>query len=208
MIRRGTPGDDPHRSAGDPASAFGHRAFGSRFDLLVELGSYAPSSVAEDEMVGRTRAYVAAHADAFERTSRLGHVTGSAWIVDRAGTAAVLLHHRKLGKWLQPGGHSDGERDVREVAVREAREESGLRSLVPAMRGIYDIDVHAIPARGADPAHAHYDVRFAFFADRREAPRLNGESHAVAWIPFSEIERYAIDDSVRRLVVKTSLLVR
>ncbi len=173
------------------------------FELLAELSAYAPCDAAESAMVERMRAYVAEHADAFERTSREGHVTGSAWIVDRARTAAVLLHHRKLGKWLQPGGHADGERDVREVALREAREETGLLSLVPASRGIYDIDVHAIPARGDDPAHAHYDVRFAFFADRLELPRGNNESYAVAWIPFLDSERYAIDDSVRRLVAKT-----
>ncbi len=178
------------------------------FDLLAELALYVPSDAAESAMVARMRAYLALHADAFERTSREGHVTGSAWIVDRALTAAVLLHHRKLGKWLQPGGHADGERDVREVALREAREESGLLSLAPVSHGIYDIDVHAIPARGADPAHAHYDVRFAFFADRAEAPRGNDESHAVAWIPFADIERYAIDESVRRLVTKTPTLAR
>jgi 8-oxo-dGTP pyrophosphatase MutT (NUDIX family) len=159
-------------------------------------------------MVERTRAYVLARSDAFERTSRAGHVTGSAWIVDRAGTAAVLLHHRKLGMWLQPGGHADGERDVREVALREAREETGLTSLVLATPGIYDVDVHAIPARGDEPAHAHYDVRFAYYAERTEAPRANSESHAVAWIAFGVIERYAIDESVRRLIFKTPRLVR
>jgi 8-oxo-dGTP pyrophosphatase MutT (NUDIX family) len=158
-------------------------------------------------MVERTRAYVTAHRDAFERTSRAGHVTGSAWIVDRAGTAAVLLHHRKLGMWLQPGGHADGARDVRAVALREAREETGLTSLVLATPDIYDIDVHAIPARGDEPAHAHYDVRFAFYAERAEAPRANSESHAIAWIPFRDIERYAIDDSVRRLIAKTLALI-
>ena len=176
------------------------------FDLLAELAAYAPSNALESAMVERMRAYLSGHADAFERTSLEGHVTGSAWIVDRARTAAVLLHHRKLGKWLQPGGHADGERDVREVALREAREESGLCSIAPAARGIFDVDVHAIPARGEDPAHEHYDVRFAFYADLSEVPRANGESYAVAWIPFREIERYAIDDSVRRLVAKTATL--
>lgn len=176
------------------------------FDLLAELAAYTPSNALERAMAERMRAYVFEHADAFERSSREGHVTGSAWIIDRARTAAVLLHHRKLAKWLQPGGHADGERDVREVALREAREESGLVSLAPASHGIFDIDVHAIPARGDDPAHAHYDVRFAFFADRSEIPRRNSESHAVAWVAFGEMERYAIDDSVRRLVAKTATL--
>jgi 8-oxo-dGTP pyrophosphatase MutT (NUDIX family) len=110
--------------------------------------------------------------------------------------------------WLQPGGHADGERDVRSVALREAREETGLASLLLATPGIYDVDVHAIPARGDEPAHAHYDVRFAFYAERAEVPCANSESHAVAWIAFDAIERFTIDDSVRRLIAKTPRLVR
>ena len=177
------------------------------FDLLAELDAYVPSDTAEREMVRRMRAFLVAWPDAFERTSPLGHVTGSAWIVDRDGLATILLHHRKLGKWLQPGGHADGERNVRDVALREAREESGLVSLIPATNAIYDIDIHAVPARGNEPAHEHFDVRFAFFADRAEAPRANAESRAVAWVPLADIERYAIDDSVRRLAAKTAALI-
>ncbi len=176
-------------------------------DVLAELDAYVALDAVEREMTRRTRTFVAAHANAFERTLQAGHVTGSAWIVDRLGTAAVLAHHRKLGKWLQLGGHADGDRDVRRVALREAREESGLVSLAPASDTIYDIDVHAIPARGDEPAHAHYDLRFAFFGDPAEQPRANHESHAVAWISLLEIERYAIDDSVRRLVAKTAALI-
>jgi len=99
----------------------------------------------------------------------------------------VLLHHRKLDRWLQPGGHADGDPDVRAVAWREAREETGLASLVPATEAVYDVDVHDILTRGAEPAHKHYDVRFAFFADRDETPPGNLESHAVRWstLPIS-----------------------
>ncbi len=157
-------------------------------------------------MAERLRAFVAAHADCFERTHLAGHVTGSAWVVDRAGKAAVLTHHRKLDKWLQLGGHADGDSDIRRVARREALEESGLAEIEPASDGIYDVDVHEIPARGAEPAHVHYDVRFAFYADREALPTASEESHAVAWIPLADIERFAIDDSVRRLVAKTPSL--
>jgi 8-oxo-dGTP pyrophosphatase MutT (NUDIX family) len=149
---------------------------------------------------------VTAHPDCFERTHRAGHVTGSAWVVDRAGEAAVLTHHRKLGKWLQLGGHADGDSDIRRVARREAVEESGLTEIESASDRIYDVDVHEIPARGAEPAHLHYDVRFAFYADRNARPAASEESHAVAWVPLAEIERFAIDDSVRRLAAKTRSL--
>jgi len=158
-------------------------------------------------MVDRLRGFVAMHEACFERTLAVGHVTGSAWVVDRNGSAALLTHHRKLGKWLQLGGHADGDSNVRGVALREAREESGIADLAPASDAIFDIDVHDIPARGEERAHVHYDVRFAFFADRGAIPVASPESHAVAWVPLAQIERFAVDDSVRRLVAKTPSLI-
>ena len=94
----------------------------------------------------------------------MGHITGSAWVVDIAGNRVLLADHAKLGRWLQPGGHSDGDPDTLAVALREAREESGLdvRALDDA---IFDIDVHRIPARGDEPAHLHFDVRFLVQAE-------------------------------------------
>jgi 8-oxo-dGTP pyrophosphatase MutT (NUDIX family) len=175
---------------------------------LDELGRYVAATPRERIMVDQLRAFVAANAACFERTLRAGHVTGSAWVVDRTCRVALLTHHRKLGRWLQPGGHADGDPDVRAVALREAQEESGLRTLVPASPGIFDIDVHAIPARGDEPAHLHYDIRFAFFGDPSEQPIASEESHAVAWVPLAAIEEYGVDDSVRRLVAKTVALQR
>jgi 8-oxo-dGTP pyrophosphatase MutT (NUDIX family) len=177
-----------------------------RAQLLGELDAYAPQTPREREMLVALRAFVAANAQCFERSLLAGHVTGSAWIVDRARSSALLVHHRKLGRWLQPGGHADGDPDVRAVALREAIEETGLQTLERATPAIFDIDIHAIPQRGDEPAHVHYDVRFAFFGDPNEVPVVSAESHAVAWIPFGAIEAYGIDDSVRRLVAKTASL--
>jgi 8-oxo-dGTP pyrophosphatase MutT (NUDIX family) len=175
--------------------------------LLAELERYAPLDARERTMVDRLRAFVATHEACFERTLEAGHVTGSAWVIDRNGSAALLTHHRKLGKWLQLGGHADGDSDVRAVALREAREESGIAELASASDAIFDVDVHDIPARGEEPAHVHYDVRFAFFAERGAIPVASAESHAVAWVPLAQIERFAVDDSVRRLVAKTPSLI-
>jgi len=178
-----------------------------RATLLAQLERYVPFDARERTMVDRLRTFVATHEACFERTLEVGHVTGSAWVVDRNGSAALLTHHRKLGKWLQLGGHADGDSDVRAVALREAREESGIAELAPASDAIFDIDVHDIPARGDEPAHVHYDVRFAFFAERGAIPVASAESHAVAWVPLPQMERYAVDDSVRRLVAKTPSLI-
>ena len=177
-----------------------------REKLLAEVALYEPAGTREREMLERLRAFVAANPDCFERTLAIGHVTGSAWVVDRDREAVLLTHHRKLDRWLQLGGHADGDGDIRRVALREAVEESGLEDIVLAQDGIYDIDVHEIPARGSEPAHLHYDVRFAFYADRGTAPVVSGESHEVAWVPLADLPAFGVDESVLRLAKKTTAL--
>lgn len=172
--------------------------------LIDELRTYVAFDAREAAMRDRTIAFLESQPDAFERTLAVGHITASAWIVDPTRTRALLVHHRKLGRWLQPGGHVDGERDVRRAALREAREECGLRSLRFAREHIYDVDVHAIPARRNEPAHEHYDVRFVLEADPGEPLVGNAESHAVAWVRLHQLARYGADESVLRLARKTT----
>jgi 8-oxo-dGTP pyrophosphatase MutT (NUDIX family) len=176
-------------------------------ELLDELREYRPIDDRERAMRDRLSAFLRTYgAQAFDRALPVGHVTASAWIVDPERTQTVLLHHRKLDRWLQLGGHVDGDPDVRRSALREAREESGLRTLRLIAETLYDVDVHRIPARGSEPEHDHYDLRFALEADPREPLVRNAESHDVRWIALTDLERYAIDDSVRRLAAKTAAL--
>ncbi|MCG3192679.1 MAG: hypothetical protein DIJKHBIC_01926 [Thermoanaerobaculia bacterium] len=125
---------------------------------------------------------------AFDRVSYSpGHITGSAFIVDRdAGT--VLLHfHKRLGKWLQMGGHAEGELDPLQTALREGREESGLLDLVLLSPEILDLDIHEIPGRGAEPSHEHFDVRYAFLTGRAsEISHRDEESDGIAWFGFED----------------------
>jgi 8-oxo-dGTP pyrophosphatase MutT (NUDIX family) len=139
--------------------------------------------------------------DPFRRERPEGHFTGSAWVVSADGERALLLHHRKLDIWVQPGGHADGETDLAAVALREAEEETGLRGL-RLEGGLFDLDRHTIPARKSDPEHFHYDVRFVVRAGD-EAFVVNEEAHALAWIPVRDIaaDPHA-DESVRRMARK------
>jgi 8-oxo-dGTP pyrophosphatase MutT (NUDIX family) len=178
----------------------------SRDGLIAELSAYRPGDSREAQMSEALLRFVRAEPHCFERSLEQGHVTGSAWIVDRELQRTLLTHHRKLGKWLQLGGHADGDSDIRRVALREACEESGLTSVVPARSEIYDVDIHEIPARGREPAHFHYDVRFAFFADPAEPLQLSDESHALAWVRLAEVRALGVDESVLRLVAKTPQL--
>jgi 8-oxo-dGTP pyrophosphatase MutT (NUDIX family) len=175
----------------------------SRENLLGELQTYHPADERERAMVGELDAFVRAHRDCFERRLSIGHVTASAWVVSESRSHALLTHHRKLGRWLQLGGHADGDDDLRRVALREAREESGLCAIRFVDTQIYDVDVHAIPARGTEPAHKHYDVRFAFFAERSDPLTVSDESHELAWFPLAALFADTVDESVRRLARKT-----
>ena len=134
-----------------------------RSKLIALLTDYGHRHPEEQETVDRFLAFVQANERCFERDLWMGHVTGSAWLVNSAGSHVLLTHHRKLGRWLQLGGHSDGNPDPLAVAMLEAEEESGLR-VTPLSEQIFDIDIHEIPPRKADPAHFHFDVRFALRA--------------------------------------------
>ena len=171
-----------------------------RNELKARLTAYRRRWPEESETVARLEAFVDAHPGCFERSCRVGHITGSAWIVNRAGERGLLTHHRTLGRWLQPGGHSDGDPDTLQVALREAREESGLdvRALEEA---IFDLDVHLIPARGGEPTHYHFDVRFLVQA-MEDRFRVSEESCALAWVPVDRVGVFTNHESVLRMARK------
>lgn len=147
--------------------------------------------------------FIATHPDCLERSCLEGHLTASAWIIDAARTRTLLTHHRKLDRWLQLGGHVDGETDLAAAALREAREESGLARLRLMSREVFDVDRHRIPARGTEPEHWHYDVRFLLEADPAEPLKISGESKDLAWVRLEEVARLNPDESLARLVRKT-----
>lgn len=153
-------------------------------------------------MLVRIIAFVEAHAGCFERTLAEGHVTGSAWVVNPERTHALLVHHRRLGRWLQPGGHCDGNPDVLATALREVLEETGIEAR-PMSEAVFDVDVHDIPARGAEPAHVHYDIRFLAEAPLSAVPVVSPESRDVRWVALGAIASLSTDESVLRLVAKT-----
>ena len=170
--------------------------------LLQQYQDSASYTLGDHEraMVRDTIDFVEQHPDCFERSLAIGHVTGSAWIVSPDGQQVVLVHHRKLDRWLQPGGHADGDPDVANVALREAQEETGLTSIQLVSPAIYDVDIHLIPERKNEPAHYHYDIRFKMTADTAESFRHTPETKDIRWVLLSEIEEYTHEKSVIRMV--------
>ena len=156
----------------------------------------------EAAIAAQFEAFAHAHADAFVRSNTFGHFTGSCWLVSADGARVLLMHHRKLDRWLQPGGHADGDTDLAQVALREASEETGVAGL-RIEGGIFDLDRHRIPARADEPQHWHYDVRHVVRAGADERFVVNGESRALAWREVTDVASDAsLDISLRRMAYK------
>ncbi|MEZ5598204.1 MAG: NUDIX hydrolase [Pseudomonadales bacterium] len=171
-----------------------------RRKLLLLLDDYAARAPVELPTVQRFLALAEAHDNCFANDCWAGHVTGSAWVMHPYRDEVLLTHHRKLDIWVQLGGHSDGDPDTCAVAAREAREESGL-DVAPLGTSVFDLDIHEIPARKGDPAHWHYDVRFAFRALTEEFV-VSPESKDLAWVPVQRMDDYTHEESMHRMARK------
>ena len=170
--------------------------------LANALAQYARIWPEEAQTVSLFVELLAQGAGSFQRERLAGHFTASCWLVDRSGERALLTHHRKLGLWLQPGGHADGECDLRIAALKEAQEESGLRGL-RLEPGLFDLDRHWIPEHKGVPAHWHYDVRYVVRAGEDEAYVVSEESHDLAWRSIAALASAAgTDASVQRMARK------
>ncbi|ODT93912.1 MAG: NUDIX hydrolase [Rhodanobacter sp. SCN 67-45] len=174
----------------------------SASSLIQALRRYRDQWQGDADVVAQFEDFAQTHADAFERGNPVAHFTGSAWLVSADGERVLLMHHRKLDRWLQPGGHADGDTDLARVALREAEEETGLAGL-HVDGGIFDIDRHRIAARGNEPEHWHYDLRYVVRASADESFVVNAESHALAWRPVNEVAAdETLDTSLRRMARK------
>lgn len=140
-----------------------------------------------------------AHENCYHRNHLPGHMTGSAWIVNPANTHVLLVLHGKLNRWMQPGGHADGDENILSVALREAEEETGLTNLNIMSTRPFDVDVHLIPERKDFPAHDHYDVRFLLQASMDTPIVVSEESHDVRWISLKDLDQYTKERSVLRM---------
>ena len=171
-------------------------------ELPAELDRYRTRWPSEAATVDLFLALLAEGGEAFRRERLAGHFTASAWVVAADGARTLLTHHRKLGLWLQPGGHADGDTELPRAALKEAEEETGL----PGLRiesGIFDLDRHWIPEHKGVPAHWHYDVRYVVHAGADEAFVVSEESHALAWREIAELaQEEAADGGVRRMAQK------
>jgi len=180
--------------------------------LLAVLRGHVPADAAERRDLARIVSFAETYRDPFDRSIVEGHLTGSALVVSPDGAAVLLLHHRKLERWLQPGGHAEpGEAAGEAVALREAREETGIPGLRlhPTAPRPLDVDVHDIPARRDEPAHQHLDLRYLVLAPSgARGRRLVAEARALRWFGWDELEPLDLDAGLVRALAKARAILR
>lgn len=166
-------------------------------DARRALGGWAPPSVGQRTLRDDYLAHLAGHPDAMWRSCHPDHLTASAILISDDLNRVALTLHRKLGRWLQFGGHcEDGDRSLAAAAARETREESGLDDIqldpVPVL-----LSRHAVPCGPIRPAH-HLDVQFVATAQVDAVLSVSDESADVRWFEVDELPADS-DDSVREL---------
>ncbi len=189
-------------------AVFSDGFFYASFQMMEVLKQYNPESEEEQHyQIKMLHLYNSKKEVAFTRQNIQAHFTASAWIIDPKSYEILLLHHKKLNKWLQPGGHADGEMDLERVSRKEAYEETGLEDLSLIIKGIFDIDIHLIPENKGVPQHYHYDVRFAYFCNDRTRTQINSESNKFQWIEIEKVKNLTDEPSILRMVNKTKIML-
>lgn len=142
----------------------------------------------------------------WQKENLLGHITASAWVINKNFNLTLLTHHLKLNKWLQLGGHIEqNDNKIFDSCIREVKEESGLEAIYFYSKEIFDIDVHIIPnLKNPLLSHLHYDIRFLIIASEKEEIKFDfNESNCVKWFTFNEIRNLSVDNSLYRMIEKT-----
>lgn len=178
--------------------ALGGLCAGTLDDAKAAIGAALGTSTESDRAKGQILDFINLHPDALHRTCLEGHLTGSALVVDAERQHLLLMLHSKLEMWLQPGGHADGNGNLSAVALREAKEETGILEL-QIFNPAVDCDVHEIPAFAGEPKHLHLDVRYLALAPEDASFVGNHESQGLRWFSPGELKAVSADESLMRL---------
>lgn len=178
-----------------------------RNELLNQIHLYKKSKWCLDEDIGVANLFIQFITNndrCFDRELGPGHLTASCWLWNSDQSAALFTLHKKLKCWLQLGGHADGHPNLLEVALKEAKEESGLDEIEVISPEIFDLSIHRIPANPKEKAHFHYDVRYLLIA-KNQSIQMSDESLDLRWIEPSQFKNYKLDDSILKMFKKAEL---
>ena len=168
--------------------------------LFNQLDDFESNQLESAAVILQFKKLLLETAEPFSRDQYPGHLTGSCFVLDPTRSKILLMHHKKLNKWLQMGGHAEGESDIAAVALREAREESGTQQIELISTDIVDLDIHLIPSRKDEPEHFHYDVRFlAICHEPNSIQKQEEECADLKWFTWDEAYQVAQETSMHRV---------
>lgn len=173
--------------------------------LISKIRSFQTSFPEELIFKNKILDFILDNDDFYSRKNETGHITGSAWILDEKHDNVLLIHHKKINKWFQPGGHTEvNDQNIFETALREAKEETGLDFLSYNSRDIFDIDIHLIPENKGISEHLHYDIRFLFYAESMILNPDLTEVKDIEWIRIFVAQNDKIKyPSIQRMLTKS-----
>lgn len=178
-----------------------------RNKILKLLNEYKPIDLEDKQQQEEIISFVNKNEKCFERELEIGHITGSAWIIDNNYNSILLNNHKKLNTWMQFGGHADGENDILEVTKKEVFEETGLKFISLIYDGIFNLDVHEIPQFKDIAPHKHYDIQFLFSTDISAKIEINfEESNEIKWVKIEDVNQYTTDPAAQKMLRKVKLI--
>jgi len=176
-------------------------------DTLIDLvENHNPIDDLEKDYAVKTLSFLRENDNCTSSDNLVGHITASAWVLSPSLKETLLTHHKKLGRWLQLGGHIENDSTIQKAALREAIEESGIGNIVLLEKSIFDIDVHKIPTRKNIAEHYHYDLRFLFQAEQKEFV-VSSESNNLSWVKLDNVGALVQDESILRMCRKSNHLL-
>lgn len=180
------------------------------FNLIDELNDFIPMNKTEESNVKKVLDFLNNNQNCYDRSNLKGHITAGGLVVDMEGKV-LLNHHKKTGMWFQFGGHSDGESNSLNVAMREIEEEAGLKNLQLISNKIFDVDVQKIDysAKKNEPEHYHYDINFLFYTENKNF-KVSNESSEIKWVAIEEAKGLIDkdDEAMKRMLAKYERIMK
>ena len=177
------------------------------YTLTEQIRSYQPMNEQEERDKELILHCLETEKNIFTRENRLAHMTASAWIVNPERTKVLMVYHNIYHSWSWLGGHADGETDLLKVALKEAREESGIYHVKPVSEKIYSLEVLTVDGhvkRGEYvSSHLHLNVTYGFFADKTAPLRIKpDENSALQWFVKEDAPRASREAEMRVIYEK------
>lgn len=184
--------------------------------IYDEIRKYVPVNEQEERDKAVILSFLEKNDDAFLRENLTAHMTASAWIVNETFDKTLLIYHNIYGSWAWTGGHADGEKDLLSVALREAKEETGIEHIRPHTGDIFSVEIITVDGhekRGAYvPSHLHMNVTYLLIADEKDILRIKeDENSGVKWFSADDVktastEEWMINRVYDKLITKVKAM--